>query len=165
MQSVKKATKKELEQFIGYQKPNLTWRRYLAFLIDFLVIYFVVITPFRPFLNSLPQAKDFSQFSNLFSSEKLTSLKPLFYIALTISFLTILYWAILEYKTGQTLGKKLLSIKVTSKENDLTFWQCFLRNISKINTLLLILDVFYMWYYQKNQRYLEVLSKTEVVSA
>lgn len=165
MQPVKKATKKELEQFLGYQKPNLLWRRYLAFLIDFVVIYFVVIIPFKPFLSSFPQAKDISQFYNLFSSEKLIALKPLFYISLVIAFLTIFYWAILEYKTGQTLGKKLLNIKVNSKENELTFWQCFLRNISKINTLFLILDVFYMWYYQTNQRYLEVLSKTEVVSA
>ncbi len=165
MQPVKKATKKELEQFMGYQKPNLLWRRYIAFFIDFIVVYFIVVIPFRPFLNSLPQTKDFSQFYSLFSAEKLTALKPLFYIALTVSFLTILYWSILEYKTGQTLGKKLLNIKVNSKENELTFWQCFLRNISKINTLILILDVFYMWYYQTNQRYLEVLSKTEVVSA
>jgi len=76
----------------------------------------------------------------------------------------VLYWSVLEWKIGQSLGKYIMHIyvKTTIRKSKLKYWQCFIRNLSKISSLLLVLDcIFFIW--SKNQRFLERLSKTIVV--
>ncbi len=78
----------------------------------------------------------------------------------------VLYSAILEVVWGgQTLGKKILNLKVQSVRGErLEFGKTFIRNITKIYGLLLLLD----WLLgivtpgNKNQRYFDQLTGTVV---
>ena len=54
----------------------------------------------------------------------------------------VLYNAVMETTSGASIGKKLFHLKVASKEGkNPTFGQAFIRNLSKIYWLLLLLDV------------------------
>ena len=54
----------------------------------------------------------------------------------------VLYFTVTESVWGASLGKRLLNLKVTSKTgSNPTFGEAFVRNISKIYWLLLLLDV------------------------
>ena len=76
--------------------------------------------------------------------------------------LTILYWAVLEYKLGQTPGKMLMKIRVRSLNAQLTFKQCIFRNITKLSFLLLLLDTLYT-FKSGNQRFFDTLAQTQVI--
>ena len=54
----------------------------------------------------------------------------------------VLYFAVAESVWGASLGKRIFNLKVTSKTgSNPTFGEAFVRNISKIYWLLLLLDV------------------------
>ena len=74
----------------------------------------------------------------------------------------ILYFSLFEFSLEKTIGKWLTKIKIKSSNNP-TFQQIFLRNISKIYPLLLLIDSLPIIFKKTNQRFLEKLSKTEVV--
>lgn len=75
-----------------------------------------------------------------------------------VALLTVLYFAVFEFYFTQTIRKMFMRIRVKSKTKKLLFKQCFLRSISKISTILYILDLLYLM--KGKQRYLEVRSKT-----
>ena len=84
--------------------------------------------------------------------------------SLIIIVLQLFYFTILEYKLQQTIGKTLLNLYVKSTiNNELTFIQVLLRNITKPFGIILLIDVIYMIYKKGNQRLFEVLSNTQVV--
>jgi uncharacterized RDD family membrane protein YckC len=54
----------------------------------------------------------------------------------------VLYFAAMESSSGASIGKKVFHLKVTSKTGaNPTFGEAFIRNLSKIYWLLLLLDV------------------------
>lgn len=119
------------------------WRRFIAYIIDMIIVGFVVVNPFRKYL--------------VIETFKDVTLNVLGVYVL-IGLLTVLYFAIFEFYFSQTIGKFLVKISVRSKTKRLLFKQCFLRSISKISTILYILDLLYLM--KGKQRYLEVRSKT-----
>ncbi|MEK6955686.1 MAG: RDD family protein [Nanoarchaeota archaeon] len=127
------------------------WKRALAYLIDSIILNFVVVL----------------QFDGSFSQLKL--LKPeintgIIMASLIIIVLQLLYFTILEYKLQQTIGKAILNLYVKSTLNgELKFTQVLLRNITKPFGIILLIDVIYMIYKKGNQRLFEVLSNTQVV--
>lgn len=147
--------------------PASLWKRAFAYVIDIFVINLVIIMPFQKVLEDL--GKGFADkgiletYKLLLQSDMQTIMPKLFLIFAAISFLSVLYWAVLEHKIGQSVGKILFNIYVKSQTNQLTFWQCFLRNVTKISTLPLILDASYMIFTRSYQRYFEKISKTVVV--
>lgn len=147
--------------------PASLWKRAFAYVIDVFVINLVIIMPFQKVLEDLGKGfadKGFFETYKLLAQSELQSILPkLFFIFTIISLLSVLYWAILEYKIGQSVGKILFKIHVKPQTKVLTFWQCFLRNVTKISTLPLILDASYMIFTRGYQRYFEKLSKTFVV--
>ena len=130
------------------------WKRIIAYLIDTLILTGVVFYPLSKKLE-------------IQNSLEFILKNPSQYILITIviALLTILYWAILEFQIQQSFGKMLMRIKVRSKTKILTFSQCFIRNISKISSLFLIIDTLYMVIKNTNQRYFEKLSNTEVINS
>lgn len=147
--------------------PAALWKRAFAYVIDVFVINLVIIMPFQKVLEELGKGFSdrgfFETYKILMQTELQAILPKLLFIFTIISFLSVLYWAILEYKIGQSIGKILFNIYVKSQTEKLTFWQCFLRNVTKVSTLPLILDASYMIFTKGYQRYFEKISKTFVV--
>lgn len=123
------------------------FRRVSAYIIDLIVLSYVVIFPFKKFLD----VKNINDINI-----------NTVYVFLIVGLLTLLYFAVFEYFFKQTIGKMLMHINVKAKTKVLSFKQCIVRNISKISTIVYILDLFYLMK-NKNQRYLEVKSRTVTV--
>ncbi len=137
------------------------WKRVLAYIIDTFIISFIIITPFSAGFESNLEEVSFSALWSSVSSNLTTN-----YLLLTlvITLLILLYWTFLEYNFGQSVGKILLRIQaVSSKKGQLTLSQAFIRNVTKLSSILLILDTLYMLIKKSNQRYFEILSSTTVV--
>ncbi|WP_299290739.1 RDD family protein [Nitrosopumilus sp.] len=78
--------------------------RFLAWLIDFVIISIITTSIIFASVGSI----DYDFEDEWFWAENST------YIPTSIIF--FVYWAILEYKTGQTIGKKILNLRVTNLE-------------------------------------------------
>ncbi len=107
--------------------------RFLAWLVDFLIIS-IVTSPIVVFASLGIIDHDFND--ERFWAENIT------YIPSGIMFFS--YWTILEFKTGQTIGKKVLNLRVTNMEGDTpTLKGVLLSSFGK--TFLLPLDVILGW--------------------
>ena len=142
----------------GGLKHASLWKRAIAYLIDSLIIGFIVLWP----IKSAVKANGFMGMKEIFKAAPVFSLK-IGIISLIISIITVLYWAIMEYKLSQSVGKIVLGIKVVSRRKDLVFKQCVIRNLTKFSSFLLFLDTLYMIIRKQHQRFFEKLSDTEVI--
>lgn len=152
----------DIKGILKRSNPAPLWKRVFAYVLDVLIVDFIIVLPFQPLLERIYNKDDFVDIYNFFSSHP-ENMMVIFLVSVLISLLTILYWAVLEYKLQQSFGKMLMNIYVRSKTKKLTFLQCFTRNISKISLLFLIVDSSYMFFTRTNQRYLEKVSNTEVI--
>ena len=81
------------------------WKdRFFAWLVDFVIISLISSSTF--FLSFL--YLDYN-FENFITNDGM-------YIPTSVMFLS--YWIILEYKTGQTIGKKMFNLKVTNNQGE-----------------------------------------------
>jgi uncharacterized RDD family membrane protein YckC len=79
--------------------------------------------------------------------------------------LAFLYFVITETIFGYTLGKRIFDLKVVTENGDKpSFRNVFIRNISKIVFVFLILDVIGSWFTAENlhQRYIDKIAHTTV---
>ena len=74
--------------------------RFLAWLVDFIIVSMISTTIIFASFGTL----DYEFMDNSFWAESVQ------YIPTSILF--FVYWIILEYKTGQTIGKKILNLKI-----------------------------------------------------
>ena len=149
--------------FVG---PAQLWKRFVAFFIDILIIYYAVLFPFWKLIeNSVPTDMSFSQTKDyvMANSEQLSHLKIVFFFMLA---LMGMYFYMMEKRMGQTIGKKLMKIHVVT-DNDGKTWQYLVRNIVFLSVfpfiLLWIIDPLFMIFTKTNQRLSEILSKTKVI--
>lgn len=140
------------------QKAQEYWiQRLIAFIIDAVIVYAVmaVIT----FLAALPAllAGGFGFFSIFFGG-----------FAFLWGIIFVLYFAVMESTSGASIGKRIFSIKAVSKTgSNPTFGEAFVRSLSKIYWLLLLLDVIVGLAISKGyqQKYSDHLMGTSVVHA
>jgi len=105
--------------------------RLVAFIIDAIIVYVVlgVIT----LLIALPAlfTGGWAFFGVFFGG-----------VAFLWGIIFVLYFAVMESTSGASIGKRAFSLKAVSKTGtNPTFGEAFVRNISKIYPLLLLLDV------------------------
>ena len=77
-----------------------------------------------------------------------------------------LYSAFFEYKWGATIGKMIMGFRVVSIQGKLELPNAMIRNITKIYTLLLLIEFVVTLVVETtdaHQRYLDKLAKTTVV--
>ncbi len=142
-------------KFVNKNVPVPFGRRFIAFLIDFIVVNLVVGLPFYPYLIK------FDSFSSIINSNDYVFNILAFVLGLSLVF----YFSILEYKTGQTLGKAIFGIYVIPLVNkQLTFSQILLSNLTIPFSIVLLVDVLYMFFKGNNQRLFETFSGVIVVS-
>ena len=150
--------------FVG---PSLIWKRIAAFFIDILIINFVVLIPFRRlFSGIIPKDYSFLQSYSLLSSASSHAVL-LNSVSIAISIFVILYFYLLERRTGQTIGKALMNIYVIGDGKAVKPWQILARSMFFIPVfpffLLWVIDPLTMFFTRTNQRLSEILSKTRVV--
>lgn len=82
--------------------------------------------------------------------------------------LYILYFPVAETMYGATIGKNILGLKVVTKTGGrLSFEKSFIRNVTKIHPVLLLLDVIggLITSTELHQKYADRIANTTVVSA
>ena len=161
---------------IFFAKPPV-WKRLLAFLIDLSIINLVVATPFRNILAQLvPRSQSYTEAYNYVLMNPGVSYS-LYVVTFLIAFLALIYFTILEWGLGQTIGKKLLGLWVVRDLGDNIskyklaspgFWQCLLRHLIIIPItpflLLWIIDPIVSMFSGKQQRLSEKITRTKVVA-
>lgn len=148
------------------------WKRMLAFVVDILVLDFLVIGVFKEIVEKIlgSSGSVWSTYQMLEdNSSQLQALSLLFTI---IVLLSLSYFVLLQYAIGQTLGCMLFNLHVVmyTSGKELVrpgFWQCVLRNLFLIPTIpfiiLWVVEPVYFFFAKKGQRMTEFLSKTRVV--
>ena len=134
--------------------------RVIAYIIDSIIIGIVTYVLFNIVLYSL-----------LFSGGFYWLFGYGYYLIFPFIFgiLEVLYFAILDVAWGGTIGKRVMSLQVqTTNGNRVTFSAAFIRNISKIHPLLLLLD----WIVgivtpgnDRRQKYTDRMARTTVVQS
>ena len=132
--------------------------RMIAFLIDLVIVGFVCSLLSLPFINEDNSEKISNEVNEIVSKAAnqeisldtyFTELVPLIYEserqngAYTIIMLlvSIFYYIVFQFHTGQTLGKKIFNIKLVSNNGDLTMNQMVFRGLI-INSILFSLLTF-----------------------
>jgi len=130
------------------------WKRIFAYVIDAILISIIIASH----LMIKETGESFSDFVNLVLSSE-------FWLAtIIIGVLTMVYWTFLEWKFGQSVGKIFFKIKsVNVNDKQISVSQAFIRNLSKLSSVILFLDVIYMLISKGNQRFFERISNTKVV--
>ena len=126
--------------------------RFLAWLIDFIII------------SSISTVMIFSLFGTIYyeSNEGGLWAENTQYIPTSILF--FIYWIVLEYKTGQTIGKKILNLKVINIDGSkANFKGILLGSFGK--SFLLPIDVVLGWILtnDKRQRIFNKLGDTVII--
>ncbi len=77
----------------------------------------------------------------------------------------VFYSAVMEYYFGFTLGKKAMRLRVQSLKGPLFFWKAILRNVSKVQIVLLVIDTLIGMATggDPRQRFLDRIANTTVV--
>jgi len=142
-------------KIVNKYKPAPFWKRFFAYIIDIILVNLIISLPFRDY---------FSKFSSNLEILFGATDKNLFLITFIVVMAVIFYFSVLEYKTNQTVGKMLMNIYVVSATgNKITFTQAFLRNLIKPFSIVLLVDVAYMFFKRTNQRLFDIFSQTAVV--
>ena len=125
---------------------KLVLKRVVAYIVDIILISLILAPLFRVTLTT-----------DIFDVRSIL-------VGLASLIVTLLYFVLMEYYLNQTIGKMLLGLSVRNNlKGNLLLGQIILRNLTKIATLLLILDTLYLYIKRSDQRYFEVISKTRVV--
>ena len=126
--------------------------RFLAWLIDFIIVSIISTSIIFASFGTI----DYEYDEDIFWAESTQ------YIPTSILF--FVYWTILEYKTGQTIGKKILNLKVTDIHgNSPSLKGVMVSSFGK--SFLLPIDVVLGWILtnEKRQRVFNKLGDTLIV--
>jgi uncharacterized RDD family membrane protein YckC len=148
----------------SYKGPASIGKRLVAFVLDLLILDFVIGSPFNSLLSKLsPKISPMETYSYFMSHSRDAMLISL--VTIAYGFLALLYFALLEYKTGQTIGKMFMNIKVESEEQNLFLFMVrsmFLLIVFPF-ILLWLLDPLFMLLSKEKMRLSEILSRTRTV--
>lgn len=154
-----KSDKKKIKNVGEISKKALFIQRFMAYCIDILIVSFVVSIVALPFYNEKEIAKYEEKMDTLVEKVSTNEIAPdelmvestnITYnqarvngiMSLITIIVEVLYFVIYQlYNGGQTLGKKMMKIKVVSKTGELTTNQMLFRALI-INSILLELISF-----------------------
>ncbi|GAA5345597.1 putative RDD family membrane protein YckC [Planifilum fimeticola] len=126
--------------------------RAAAKMIDFALVSLVNVL----FFLSLP-------FVAQVSSGEPASVIIAVYLVLSAAF-PLAYFVLTEYFTGQTVGKRLLGLRLVADTGQSPgFWAVFLRNVLLLADLTLLVGLIFMWLHQKEKRIGDLAAGTMVI--
>ena len=136
------------------------WRRIVGFFLDLAIVDFIITKPLAKLVEDVVP-KNLESIGEIFS---VFTLNNLFLISLLMGLLGVMYWSILEYKIGQTMGGLVFGLRMKTLDNKKAkFSQVFLRNVTKLNLLFLLMDSVHVLFSPSKQRFFEKISKTVTV--
>lgn len=147
------------------QGPALFYKKFLAFLLDLIILEVIVVAPFKSLIESILPISSWSATLSYINSNS-AALSSLSFVIFIIGLLGLLYFAVLEYKIGQTFGMMAMNIfvKPTEKKKELKFWHCMARNLFMLPIfpfiLLWVVEPIYLFFSKSNQRFTESLTNT-----
>jgi len=156
--------KKEDRYFIA---PASISRRIISFIIDMIIINFIIFNPFRStFQKLIPSNLGYSAAKDYIAQNpQLISLAT--FLFLIIGIMILFYFTCFEYFIQQTPGKIITGIYLVPENKKITFWNYLLSNLTFIPVfpfvLLWVIDPIYMFTSPKSQRLMEKLNKILVV--
>ncbi|MBU0461853.1 MAG: RDD family protein [Nanoarchaeota archaeon] len=137
--------------------PAAIWKRALAFVIDLLLIDFIVIGPFKDVILSLAGYSTKQTWGMILTEPN--NMASIMLIFALVSILALLYFVLTEYVLGQTIGKIIMKIRVVSLVPDRPwpgFGSCLIRSLFIIPVapfyFLWIIDPIFMMFNQNSQR-------------
>ena len=142
-------------------------KRGVAFILDLTIINLIIAYPLKGYMKEIiPPLSSLTETYEYFLTNQELSY-GLLSISLVISVLSIAYFTILESNIGQSIGKKLLHLKVISLDKKPKTWKYILRSLLLIPTfpfmLLWFIDPIYIFFNTDGQRLTESISKTKVI--
>ena len=148
--------------------PASLFRRIIAYLIDFLIIRFTILIPFNGLLRKIVPAEEEGYKAVIEYLQNTPSISGLLVIiSIAMSFVIVLYFTIFEYKTKQTPGKMIMKQWIVPEKQNITLLNHLISNLTFVLVfpfvLLWIIDLIYMIYSPKNQRFMEKLSGILVI--
>ena len=150
---------------IAEGEPQL-FKRITAFLIDLAILNFIVFIPMQNYVAGLVPTRRFSEQLAFFSSASHLS-SQLFMISLAMATLAVVYFAVLEQRFGQSIGKMIMQLHVVSDSKELKSWQSVLRSLFILPFFpfiaLWIIDPVTIFFSKNQKRLSEILSRTRVV--
>lgn len=158
---------KEAEKLIGLKEKRFIFlRRCGAFIIDYLIINIIISLAFKSVISNRADLEGlgfWAAYNSMIADPSFSSL--LLAMSISSACLAILYFAIIEFKLKQTLGKIIFKINVKSDAKELSMKQSFLRNLPKAlvfidSGLVLLIDLIYMLF--KKKRLFDFLARTDV---
>jgi uncharacterized RDD family membrane protein YckC len=138
------------------------WRRAAAFLVDLAVLALFAGTAAALTIylaNGVPQ-HPITLLENLVGGAQI-----LFVLVTSNACIAAAlgYFPLLEGRFGRTLGKRLFGLRVLSEDGlPVSYWQAFLRRLS-LYLEVLPLEVLFVPFHPKHQRWFDILAKTVVV--
>lgn len=127
---------------------NLWGKRFAALIIDFLIVL-LVIWVFSAIVYPLIAV------ANIFGI--------LNYWLIVTALVVIAYFTYFEGKLGTTPGKNVMKIEVVVDNGEMNYKKAFIRNLSKIFGVLLIIDIIVDYAFGNSKlRYLDEVAGTDV---
>lgn len=146
--------------------PAPLFRRFLAFVLDMLVLDLAVTGPFRRLFLGLFGGGSMADIQLIVESSRSLSLTVMA-LLLLLGILFLSYFAILEFTLGQTLGKRLFRLRVENDQKRKQPWQYVVRSMFVIPVfpfiILWVVDPIHMLFSMGGRRWTEKLSRTRVV--
>lgn len=148
------------------------WLRFVAYVIDSIIVYVIQSFIFIPVLGLLgiTFASDFNNMENMSDAEAMGMLGAMMAFSggafLLITIISILYWSLMESSKYQaTVGKLALGLKVTDMEGkNLDFTKSLIRNACKIISQMILFVGFIMaGFTEKKQGLHDMIAGTLVV--
>ena len=155
-------TEKSKEKITENKENTYFTKRVFAYLIDILLVSFIASILSTPFLdekrvenlsNQATKIVDQFQKNEISTEEYVIQYGNISYsiareqgiVSIFVILLTILYFVVYQiYSKGQTLGKKLMKIRVESETDELTINQMIFRSFMINSLLLYIIDFIIM---------------------
>ena len=147
-----------------FENPAPPWKRAASFLIDYVIIQSIIISPFAGVLQSMVPM-------DLPAQEYLTNPPQasgnLVLLTLAVGALVLAYFVIFEYRMKQTPGKMLFGLRLAPmlKKQEIGLGTIVLRNLGAIPIfpfiLLWIVDPLYMFI--TGYRLTDKFTKTQII--
>lgn len=148
------------------------WLRFVALIIDYIIIYVVQSLVFVPVLGlmGISFASKMDDMETMSDAEKMGMIGSMVAMggatALLMTIISLLYWSLMESSKYQaTVGKLALGIRVTDLDgNSLDFVKALIRNICKIISQMILFIGFIMaGFTEKKQGLHDIIAGTLVV--
>ncbi|MFH1642299.1 MAG: RDD family protein [Nanoarchaeota archaeon] len=145
--------------------PASLVKRSLAFIIDIILISFIIYPLENILRNIIPNTASYKDAITVLNNPEYLTLITT--VSILIAIVAVIYFSFLEYRLGQTVGKILTNIFVISDTKELKYWQCLVRALFLLPfipfILLWVIDPLYIIFTKGNNRFSDILSKTKVI--